>query len=709
MKFYSLLNINYQKKDEDVQKKIIRFSALFLLLISFFTFMVWVSGINFWLPYGSAAAANGPQLSISSNIPANPNSTVVVPVLFTSNGSQISSTVFSIDYDETWLSFDETVSNAIDFSLPSDFSGQCIPDQVDTDGEIDCFIIDPLVPLVSLPDSVVLNITLRTKSPISPVVVKAGFSTNSPQPSFTSTSGQAVAGTAVDGSVALTSEDGRTTILISVSSDEIQGNVHSVQPSISYDGRYIAFMSDANNLAAGDLNLTSDIFVRDRLEGKTVRASVHSTGIEGNGQSMNPSISDDGRFVAFSSVADNLVDNDLNETGDVFIHNLITTQTSRVSVSSTGTESNDGSGRPSISLDGRYVAFNSQASNLVENDTNTCGGANYCNDIFVHDRVTGETIRVSVSSSGEQSNNRSPHYGLAISGNGRFVAFDSIASNLVPSDTNTCGSYSEPGTCSDIFVHDIQTGKTVRVSVASDGTQANDNSRSPDISADGRYVTFYSKADNLVSGDSDNNYDVFVHDRDVDNDSIFDEPGEVSTSLVSVKSDGTQSVFEDAEPVISANGRYVAFYSLTPLVPEDNNGVHDVYVHDRKSGETVLVSATWEGLGGNSWSSLQSISGDGNSIAFRANSSNLVAYDVNNMLDIFVYGTPFIRFEEEIYDANENINTVNISVNLEAASSSTVSVYYHTADGTAVEQVDYISASGLVLFNPGVISQTIPR
>lgn len=184
-----------------MRTKLTRFSILIVLSVLFLAFVVGMAELNSWIPSKSAAAIAGPQLSISLNIPANPNSTVVVPVLFTSNGTDISSTVFSIDYDETWLNFDETIPNAIDFSLPSDFSGQCSPDQADPDGEIDCFIIDPLVPLVPLPDSVILNITLRTKNPLSPVVAKAGFSTNSPPASFGDTSGGSVPGSTLDGSV----------------------------------------------------------------------------------------------------------------------------------------------------------------------------------------------------------------------------------------------------------------------------------------------------------------------------------------------------------------------------------------------------------------------------------------------------------------------------------------------------------------------------
>ena len=158
--------------------KLSRFSILIVLSLCFIAVTVGIAELNSWLEPQSAAAIVGPQLSISSNIPASPNSTVVVPVIFTSNGSNIASTVFSIDYDETWLSFDETLPNAIEFTLPVDFAGQCAPDQADPDGEIDCFILDPLVPLASLPDGVVLNITLRTKNPLSPVAAKAGFSTS---------------------------------------------------------------------------------------------------------------------------------------------------------------------------------------------------------------------------------------------------------------------------------------------------------------------------------------------------------------------------------------------------------------------------------------------------------------------------------------------------------------------------------------------------
>jgi Tol biopolymer transport system component len=183
----------------------------------------------------------------------------------------------------------------------------------------------------------------------------------------------------------------------------------------------------------------------------------------------------------------------------------------RVSVASDGSEGNDYSAYPSISADGRYVAFESWASNLVDGDTN------YSYDVFVHDRWTGETTCVSIASDGTHGNNFS--YSPSISANGRYVAFSSDANRLVSGDTNNS---------TDVFVHDRWTGETTRVSIASDGTQGNDVSSDPSISADGRFVAFQSSASNLVISDTNNASDIFVHDR---------QAGE--TSIVSIASDGT--------------------------------------------------------------------------------------------------------------------------------------------------------------------------
>jgi len=271
---------------------------------------------------------------------------------------------------------------------------------------------------------------------------------------------------------------------VSVDSSGNQGNGHSFSPSISSDGRYVAFWSMAGNLVPGDTNGDVDVFVHDTVTGETSRVSVDSSGNQGNGFSYWPSISSDGRFVAFVSWASNLVAGDTNGAWDVFVHDTVTGETSRVSVDSSGNQGNGDSFSPSISSDGRYVAFHSWASNLVAGDKNEV------NDVFVHDTVTGVTTRVSVNSSGKQGKGSSEN--PSISSDGRFVAFHSNATNLVAGDTN--GAY-------DVFFHDTVTGVTSRVSVDSSGNQGDDVSYSPSISSDGRYVAFSSEATNLVSGE----------------------------------------------------------------------------------------------------------------------------------------------------------------------------------------------------------------
>ena len=161
---------------------------------------------------------------------------------------------------------------------------------------------------------------------------------------------------------------------------------------------------------------------------KTKLASIRSNGTQGNGNSENASISGDGRYVAFESYATRLVHNDTNGERDIFVHDRKTGKTTRVSIRSNGTQGNNGSYDPSISGNGRYVAFESAATNLVQNDTNGM------EDVFLHDRKTGKTTRVSKRSNGTQGNGESVY--VSISGNGRYVAFESDASNLVKNDTN---------------------------------------------------------------------------------------------------------------------------------------------------------------------------------------------------------------------------------------------------------------------------------
>ncbi len=406
------------------------------------------------------------------------------------------------------------------------------------------------------------------------------------------------------------------TALISLASDGTQGDSWSTSASISAQGRYVAFRSDAANLVAGDTNSTVDIFVRDRQTGETTRVSVASDGTQADDWSTLPAISASGRYVTFYSAATNLVAGDTNDQLDVFVHDRQTGETSRVSVASDGAQGDAGSDLPSISASGRYVAFSSWATNLVAGDLNATA------DIFVHDRQTGETTRVSVASDGGQGEDWSTS--PSISALGRYVAFTSYATSLVVGDTNDAA---------DVFVRDRQTGETTRVSVASGGAQGDAGSYTPSISADGRYVAFYSLATNLVTGDTNSTADIFVHDR---------QTGE--TSRVSVDSDGMQAVGGHCyAPSISADGRYVAFYSYaTNLVAGDTNDALDVFAHDRQTGETTRVSVASDGAQGDGGSYSPSISAMGTLVAFDSVATNLVEGDANDTGDVFLHG-PWFR------------------------------------------------------------------
>lgn len=293
-----------------------------------------------------------------------------------------------------------------------------------------------------------------------------------------------------------TSAIAQSTERVSVNSAGVEGVSDSDHPAISADGRHVAFASWASNLVPNDTNGGWDCFVHDRQTGQTVRISVDSAGLQCNGESIDPVLSADGRFVAFVSDGANLVPGDTNDRHDVFVHDRHTGQTRRVSVSTSGAQGNADSEFPSISADGRFVVFESGATNLVSGDTN-----GYL-DVFVHDRATLQTSRISVNSAGVQGNGRSNS--RSISADGRFVAFASYAPNLVPGDANGHR---------DAFVHDRWLDQTFRVSVSSAGGESNDASWLPSISADGGCVTFLSSARNLVPGDRNAAKDVFVRDR----------------------------------------------------------------------------------------------------------------------------------------------------------------------------------------------------
>jgi Tol biopolymer transport system component len=357
----------------------------------------------------------------------------------------------------------------------------------------------------------------------------------------------------------------------------VAANGSSFAPSVSADGRFVAFASNASNLVAGDTNDSTDVFVRDRQTNTTTLVSVSSGGAHGNDASRDPSISANGRFVVFTSAATNLVPGDKNGSPDVFVRDLSTRTTERASVSSKEAEAMGGSQAAGISADGRIVAFTSSAPNLVAGDTNQGS------DVYVRDRVAGTTVRVSVGAGGAPPNGSS--YEPQLSADGRLVVFTSSASNLVAGDANGKA---------DVFLRDLVAGTTELVDVNSNGVQADNEAQEPSISADGRFVAFGSVASNLAPGGAGNGA-VFVRDR-------------VSglTTRIDNGSGGTAPDAAGDVPRISADGQSIAFASwATNLIAGTSDACYDargkpvlcamLYVEDRLTGTTDRASVTGSG------------------------------------------------------------------------------------------------------------------
>ncbi len=350
---------------------------------------------------------------------------------------------------------------------------------------------------------------------------------------------------------------------VSVRSNGDQATGQSYHPAISADGRWITYTSNAANLAHNDTNNSADVFLFDRDTGFTRRVSVLSNGDQATGgESVFPAISADGRWITYYSGATNLVDNDTNDTTDVFLFDRDTGLTRRVSVRSNGDQvTGGGSWHPAISADGRWITYTSFAPNLVDNDTNDT------TDVFLFDRDTGVTRRVSVRSNGDQATGGYSGH-PAISADGRWITYTSNAANLVDNDTNNT---------EDVFLFDRDTGLTRRVSVRSNGDQATGYSYLPAINADGRWTTYMSFAANLVDNDTNNTTDVFLFDRDSG-----------VTRRVSVRSDGGQAggssgarldEEEEDHPAISAEGQWITYHlGATNLVDDDTNTTADVFL-----------------------------------------------------------------------------------------------------------------------------------
>lgn len=397
------------------------------------------------------------------------------------------------------------------------------------------------------------------------------------------------------------------TVRVNVSTDGVEANDASTfQAAIASGGQSVAFVSPATNLVAADTNGVLDVFVRERDVDRdrifdepgavsTVRVSVSSGGDEGDGESQFPALSGTGRYVAFASSSNNLVPGDGNGVWDVFVHDRDAdrdgifdepgaAETRRLSVSTDDAEADGDSFWASISRNGRFVAFTSHATNLVPGDTN------FVTDVFVRDRDTDrdrifdepgavKTIRVSLSSAGGQHNR--DVFDASIAPGGRFVTFVSNATTFVADDTDSLD---------DVFVRDRDSDRdgifdepgavtTVRVNLSSSGDHADAHSRHPSLSSGGRFVVFDSNATSLVPDDTNAASDVFLRDRDTDGDHVFDEPGAVETTRVSLSAAGTEVGADGAVgAVISPDGRWALFESRFPgLVEGDVLWVVDVF------------------------------------------------------------------------------------------------------------------------------------
>ncbi len=401
---------------------------------------------------------------------------------------------------------------------------------------------------------------------------------------------------------------------ISVDSGGIQINpANADYQTVSDNGRYVIFNARLGSDPANPVN----VYLRDRTMETTELVSIANDG-SGSGVLGAIDISSDGRYVVFTG---NGLDGSTGHI-DAYVRDRVTGTTELISINSDGSlgTPNKSASGVSISANGRYVAFASNSADVVDGDTNGVV------DIFVRDRATNTTQRVSIASDGTQANESSDSAFRAavISANGRYIVFGSSASNLVPNDSN--GKR-------DLFVHDRLNGSTERVNLASDGSQGNSGlniSKKFDLSSDGRYVVFSSADSNLVAIDSNGQSDIFVRDLVTG-----------TTELVSIADDGSQANSTSMNPAISGNGRYVSFNSMASnLVTGGNPQGLAIFVRDRIANTTEMVDVPHDGSTSNGFSfGNTAVSEDGRYIVFPSSASNLVADDPNNdnSLDIFIH------------------------------------------------------------------------
>ncbi len=418
--------------------------------------------------------------------------------------------------------------------------------------------------------------------------------------------------------------------LISVTPAGIAGNGDSGEASVSQSGRYVAFTSTSNDLVAGDTNGTSDVFLRDRSTNTTILVSKNpATGAIGDDSSSAAKVTNDGNFVVFASGAGNLVEGDKSAAAggnrDVFRYNIQTGAIELVSMTALGNFPNGDSGEPNVSADGRFITFDSQAETLGGPDNNEA------RDVFVRDMNRGvgdvlATRAVSVAAGGNETETMADatSFDPQISDDGRFVSFRSAATNLVANDTNGL---------IDTYVRDVQEGINILVSVSTAGASGNAESESNSIGGEGNFVAFRSAASDLVPNDTNNAPDIFLRNIATN-----------TTTLLSVNRTGTASARGQSRfPWLSANAGAVTFSSsATDLVENDTNNQEDVFLRDLVNGPIYLLStsAANNGTGGNGASFDTYTSRDGAFVTFTSEASDLAAGDTNNRTDVFFTNSP---------------------------------------------------------------------
>lgn len=423
---------------------------------------------------------------------------------------------------------------------------------------------------------------------------------------------------------------------VSIGRNGVQSAGANMTPTLSGDGRYVAFVSAAGNHITIDNNGVADVFLRDVMTATTVRASLSFSASDPNGASGNPWMSTDGRFVAYDSIATNIDSRADASTADVFTFNRLSNLTSLLSVvQATGNSPDLDSSRPTLSDDGQVILFQTRAPNLY---LPAEGAAETDLDIVRVDLAGGTTTRLAQAFGGGE-----PDADLMapfVAGSGLVAGFESQASNLVADGPDDASGPIQ------LYIVDSRAGTTTLASRGTDTMVGNGDSTGARLSTDGRYVAFQSAATNLIADDGNSFVDAFVLDRATG-----------GIERVSVSSDGDEADGLSANSTsvsISGNGRWVAFASdAGNLVTADFNGASDVFVHDRRTDTTVLVSRAQSGTQGNGDSIQPVISADGQYVAFVSTSTNLIDGQVFSG-QAEVYRAPNPLWQDPATDVNLN-------------------------------------------------------